>query len=134
MVECVHTPSLPPSLPLPLSLPLLASQSQDYDILLADSGISVLIGNATDMFVDVLCRTSENGSSWQWHVFFVFTPSIPFHLNPSETSYDEDTGLLRVYSSFIEENGSGGQISLQCLQRVGMSTESSVITLILGEI
>ena len=127
-------PFNPPPLSLSLSLTLLASQSQDYDILLAGSGVSVLIGNATDMFVDVLCRTSDEGSLWQWHVFPVFTPSIPFHLNPSETSYDEDTGLLRVYSSFIEENGSGGQISLQCLQRVGTRTESVVITLILGEI
>lgn len=86
------------------------------------------------MFVDVLCRIVEVELSWQWHVFPVFSPSIPFPLNASETSYDEDTGLLRVYSSFVEEHGTNGQISLLCQQRVGAGFMSAVITLVLGKI
>lgn len=118
----------------PFSSLSLASQSQDFNYtLLEDSGTTVSIGNASDVFVDVQCLLGDGGTEWQWHIFPSFTPTLPTNLNPSTTSYNESSGLLRVFTSFIEEYGQDGRLSLQCLERVGTGTLSEVLTIALGK-
>ena len=116
----------------PFSLSL-ASQSQDFDYILEESGTIISIGNASDVFVDVQCLLEDGGTIWQWHIFPSFTPILPTNLNPPTTSYNESSGLLRVFTSFIEEYGQDGRLNLQCLERVGTRTLSAVLTIVLGK-
>lgn len=87
------------------------------------------------MFVDVQCMLNEDGGTrWEWHIFPFFTPTLPRSLSPFTTSYNESSGLLRVFTSFIREYGTDGALNLQCLEYVGTRPLSAVLPLALGKI
>lgn len=98
-------------------------------------GTMISIGNVSDMFVDVQCTLMEDDvTRWEWHVLPFFTPTLPRSLSPLTTSYNESSGLLRVFASFIREHGNDGMLSLLCGEYEGTRILSTAaLPLTLGE-
>ena len=60
-------------------------------------------------------------------MFPQFGHSIPAVLSPFNTSANENTGLLRVYVSFLQEIIYLNQIRLRCVERFGVNTDTNVV-------
>ena len=72
------------------------------------------VGNANDVFIDVQC-ISDEGTLRQW-LPFPDTLNLPSPLDPTNTSYNKEDGVLRVFSYFIQEHKSNnGVLNFQCV-------------------
>ena len=78
-----------------------------------EAGSIISVGNASDVAIDIQCL-GDVGTSWTWYIFPSYT-TLPTPLDPSLTSYSMDSGVLRVFSSFVGERESDGVLDFVCL-------------------
>ena len=79
-------------------------------VLYPDSVTSV--SKASDVFTDVQCITS-NTAPREWHLS-PENSALSSPLNPTVTSFNTETGILRIFSRFFREHARDGLLTFQC--------------------
>ena len=80
------------------------------------------VGKASNVFIDVQCITN-NTAPKEWHLS-PENSTLPSPLNPTATSFNTETGVLRVFSRFFHEHARDGVLTFECLTNTSTSSIS----------